>query len=311
MNIFQQIVNDLSGKNMTEEEMQALAEAHRQEVLTWLERRYPQYDISRVALPDAAFVKDAEAECAKCPGIDECSRKGMVSRMDFGSWGYPSVAMHECDQLSQRKWERSLERMMQQSMLPEPLRKCRFENFLQRDADCKRLLTAAKTASGNGQSLVLASETNGNGKTHLAAALLNRAIKNKRKGLFVSSPEMLESLRADAIRKDEAGESRTIRLLTEADVLVIDDFGKERLTASNKEFVGERLFAIVNDRYLHRDKKQLVVTTNQADPKMLAYRLGDHGKAIVSRLYEMCGSGGWVVSKSSDYRQAKMRQGAA
>ena len=311
MNIFLQIVNEMSGKNLSEGEIQALAEAHRQEVLEWLKWRYPQHDISRVFPSDAAFVRDAEAECAKCPGLDACSRKGMVPCMDFGSWGYPSVAVHECDQFTQRKWERGLERMMQQSMLPDPLRKCRFENFLQRDADCKRLLEASKEASNSGRSLILASETNGNGKTHLAAALLNRAIKSKRKGLFVSSPEMLESLRADAVRKDEAGESRTIRLLMEADVLVIDDFGKERLTASNKEFVGERLFAIVNDRYLHRDKKQLVVTTNQADPKMLAYRLGDHGKAIVSRLYEMCGSGGWVVTKSSDYRQAKMRQGAA
>lgn len=72
----------------------------------------------------------------------------------------------------------------------------------------------------------------------------------------------------------------------DAEVLVLDDLGKENTTG----FYLEQLFAIVDDRYNHM--RQTIVTT-QYKPSELIARLaekGDHdtAQAIVSRLRENC-----------------------
>lgn len=81
--------------------------------------------------------------------------------------------------------------------------------------------------------------------------------------------------------------------LKKAPFLVLDDLGAERLT----DWAAERLYLVVNHRYLHR--LQTVATTNAKGAMDLVARLGDQGQRIVSRLGEM---GTWCGITAEDYR---------
>jgi len=95
----------------------------------------------------------------------------------------------------------------------------------------------------------------GCGKTHLAAAIANYAVDLGVPTLFITVPDMLDTLRFAYGETDSSFEERfeEIRRIT---LLVLDDFGTQNATA----WAQEKLFQIINFRYINR--LPLVVTTN-------------------------------------------------
>ena len=95
----------------------------------------------------------------------------------------------------------------------------------------------------------------GCGKTHLAAAVANYAVSMGVPTLFLTVPDLLDTLRfayndADTTFEDRFDEIRNARLL------ILDDFGTQNATG----WAQEKLFQIVNYRYIN--KLPTVVTTN-------------------------------------------------
>ena len=97
----------------------------------------------------------------------------------------------------------------------------------------------------------------GSGKTHLAAAIANTAVGLGIPTLFLTVPDLLDTLRfsyedPEATFEGRFEEIRNIKLL------VLDDFGTQNATS----WAQEKLFQIINYRYINQ--LPLVVTTNLA-----------------------------------------------
>jgi DNA replication protein DnaC len=95
----------------------------------------------------------------------------------------------------------------------------------------------------------------GCGKTHLAAAIANFTVSVGVPTLFITVPDMLDTLRFAYGDPDETFESR-FEDIRSAGLLVLDDFGTQNATS----WAQEKLFQILNYRYINH--LPTVVTTN-------------------------------------------------
>lgn len=95
----------------------------------------------------------------------------------------------------------------------------------------------------------------GCGKTHLAAAVANFAVSMGVPTLFLTVPDLLDTLRFSFDSEETTFEERFDEI-RRASLLVLDDFGTQNATA----WAQEKLFQIVNYRYIN--KLPMVVTTN-------------------------------------------------
>lgn len=95
----------------------------------------------------------------------------------------------------------------------------------------------------------------GCGKTHLAAAIANFAVNNGIPTLFITVPDLLDSLRF-AYDDPETTFERRFEEIRNAGLLILDDFGTQNATP----WAQEKLFQIVNYRYIN--KLPTVITTN-------------------------------------------------
>lgn len=97
----------------------------------------------------------------------------------------------------------------------------------------------------------------GCGKTHLAAAIANFAVGVGVPTLFLTVPDLLDSLRF-AYDDPQASFEERFEEIRQAPLLVMDDFGTQNATG----WAREKLFQILNYRYVNR--LPTVITTNLA-----------------------------------------------
>jgi DNA replication protein DnaC len=136
----------------------------------------------------------------------------------------------------------------------------------------------------------------GSGKTHLAVAVMNELITRKRvPSLFVTVPELLDNLRG-AYNDPGRNLDEWMDAVKNADLLVLDDLGSERVT----EWVRERIFVIVNHRY--RETLPTIFTSN-IGPEELPAQLGER---TASRIISMCEG---VELTGADYRETTRNGG--
>jgi DNA replication protein DnaC len=95
----------------------------------------------------------------------------------------------------------------------------------------------------------------GCGKTHLAAAVANSAVAAGIPTLFLTVPDLLDTLRFTFSDQDTSFEERFDQI-RQAPLLILDDFGTQNAT----EWAREKLYQILNYRYINQ--LPLVVTTN-------------------------------------------------
>lgn len=98
----------------------------------------------------------------------------------------------------------------------------------------------------------------GCGKTHLAAAIANFAVSLGVPTLFITVPDLLDSLRF-AYGGTETSFEERFDQIRQAPLLVLDDFGTQNATS----WAQEKLFQIINYRYINR--LPTVITSNLAD----------------------------------------------
>lgn len=191
------------------------------------------------------------------------------------------------------------ERLLEASNLGERFKGRTFASFdAKRDREafdaCSKYAKAENLLELQRNSLLIAGGY-GSGKTHLAAAvtqvLTNRGISV----LFGTAIEHFDKIRDDF---EHTGLNKHVARMKSANVLVIDDLGKEKKSDWTKQV----LFDVVNYRYEH--KLPIIITTNlvSKDGKEFSALANHVEGAVYSRICEMCNI---VVTKGGDYRQGR------
>jgi DNA replication protein DnaC len=121
----------------------------------------------------------------------------------------------------------------------------------------------------------------GSGKTHLAAAVANFAVQMGVPTLFLTVPDLLDTLRFAYDNPNTTFEER-FEQIRNSELLLLDDFGTQNATG----WAQEKLFQIINYRYIN--KLPLVITTNLAldeiEPRIRS-RLQDPALVTLSKIY--------------------------
>ena len=117
----------------------------------------------------------------------------------------------------------------------------------------------------------------GNGKSHLAAALVNRVIQRGYTAVFIEVPDLFSQIKATY--GGEGSEDKIMRSLAVCNLLVLDDAGAEKPT----DWVQEKFYQIINARY--KNHLPVVITTNTKDMAGLEDIIGFRA---YDRVLEMC-----------------------
>lgn len=194
--------------------------------------------------------------------------------------------------------KREIEKLFSISNLGERFSKSTFESFLDRNGSDTAYKVAVKYVKTfkewNGESLLLWGEP-GNGKTHLAAAIVNELSKKGYIVVFQSVPELLQRIRSTFNSENKENETQIMRALLECDLLILDDIGAEKTT----EWVEEKLFNIIDGRY----RKELpTLYTSNLEPKELKNQVG---KRSYDRMVETSLT---VKNEAASYRREIAKQ---
>ncbi len=129
----------------------------------------------------------------------------------------------------------------------------------------------------------------GCGKTHLAAAIGNRALQRDIPVIFTVVPDLLDHLRSTFGPSSDVAYDERFETIRSVPLLILDDLGTENTTA----WAREKLFQIINHRYNHR--LPTIITLNR--------KLEEIEPRIVSRISDLSLHDGIVSMPAADYRQ--------
>jgi len=239
-----------------------------------LKNRTLENTINLIEQPPCSF------ETIVCPGCGE-ERKPIWSGL-INKWLRPNERCDACAEKERLKIEaeeveyqktRARERYMESSGLKARHLKMEFDSFKPKNDSQKKALETLREWKGDCG--IFISGPVGTGKTHLAVALLKKAIQNCRKAEIVTGVSLLYEIKATFDDK-RINADDVISEYSQLPLLVIDDLGAEKSTDWAKEI----LYLIIDNRY--SDMLPTIVTSNLT-PKELAEKLDDR---LVSRLME-------------------------
>ncbi len=166
-----------------------------------------------------------------------------------------------------------MERRLRFADIPEAFREMRLGTFrvdVYREPEQKKKALAAcrmvkeylgmfREAEERGMGLYLYSGTKGSGKTRMAASIANELMEaHDAQVRFAVSTEILAEIRRTFDKGSEYTQSQVLDALKMVEVLVLDDFGTEKVT----EWVADQFYHILNSRYVSR--KVTIFTSNES-----------------------------------------------
>lgn len=198
-------------------------------------------------------------------------------------------------------------RRLQDARIPPRYQRCTLDNFvLYNNEELKRAVEVARRFARGfpavNKGLLLIGPP-GIGKTHIAVSVLRDVIASTgARGLYYDTRALLRDIRSTYNPVLNAAEMDVLRPVMEAELLVLDDLGAERLT----DWVEETMSLIVNTRY--NEKRPTIFTSNYEDiPDDVNSLLVRVGFRLHSRLKEMCDL---LEYDGPDYRNLPPNAGA-
>ena len=192
------------------------------------------------------------------------------------------------------------EQMLSRARIPARYSRCDFSTFitydnekLQRAFRKAREFAAAFPVVDKG---LLFIGPPGIGKTHVAVSVLREVVLKGMRGVYYDTRSLLSTIRSTYNPVTRASEAEVLDEVMQAELLVLDDLGAERLT----DWVEETMHLIVNTRY--NEKRPTVFTTNYEDvgAEDLDSLFVRVGYRLHSRLREMCD---FLEYDGPDYRE--------
>lgn len=170
-----------------------------------------------------------------------------------------------------------IEKLKRESKINKRFKDCTFENFDVKDKIQDKALKQAKNyvqhidkAMDNGLNIIICGNSkSGTGKTRLACTITNELLDRCIPAKFICTTSMFDAIKQSFNTSEYAT----------ADILTIDDLGKERGT----DWVCEQIYAILNSRY--ETMKPTIITIEGTIDDLLA-NYGPKGNAIIGRLIE-------------------------
>jgi DNA replication protein DnaC len=198
-------------------------------------------------------------------------------------------------------WREGLtRRLFDEARIPPRYRACGFENF--RLYSNEKLVNAVNKVRRFADQFPRVEKgfcligPHGVGKTHLAVATLRATLATGNQGLFYEVSDLLRVIRNTYNPVTKTAEMDILQPLLTAQLLVLDDVGKEKTS----EWVEETMTFIVNSRYNQR--LVTLFTSNYEDTPdinvldSLRVRVGSR---MYSRMHEMCD---FIEYGGADYR---------
>jgi DNA replication protein DnaC len=207
--------------------------------------------------PQSSAAKNKQAdECPYCGGLGYVREDVPIDHPNFGQV-FPcrcQLAKIEHQRLEQLRALGNLKhlgRMVFESFVPEG-----YGLTPDKAANLRHAYEEAHRYADDPEGWLILFGGYGCGKTHLAAAIANRAVERGQPVLFIVVPDLLDHLRAtysptSPVRYDERFEE-----VRSAPLLIMDDLG----TQSSTTWATEKLFQILNYRYNAR--LPTVITSN-------------------------------------------------
>ena len=217
--------------------------------------------------------------------------------------GVPRVTRCDCVH------EKAATQRLSDARIPPRYQRCTLDSFvtyqneeLMRAVESARRFADAFPVVQKGLMLI---GPPGIGKTHIAVSVLQQVIRRTgAKGLYYDTRALLRDIRSTYNPVLHMAEMDVIRPVMEAELLVLDDLGAERLT----DWVEETMSLIVNTRY--NERRPTIFTSNYEDipdegeMNSLLVRVGFR---LHSRLKEMCE---FLEYDGPDYRGLEPNCGA-
>ena len=197
-----------------------------------------------------------DPNCPHCSGLGYVRSDHHVGHPEFGKL---LICICREEEINRR----SLNKLYEISHLSE-LKDLTFDNFepngriglgKQQAASIEYAYNQAKHFAHNLEGWLLLQGKYGSGKTHLAAAIANLVVENGIQTIFITVPDLLDTLRFSYDNIDITFEER-FEEIRNCHLLILDDFGTQNAT----EWAQEKLFQIINFRYINH--LPMVVTTN-------------------------------------------------
>lgn len=226
---------------------------------------------------------------------------GFTSRLVINA-GYAEVVYKETDESIRLKKVRSSIRKLGQDslLLDETVKKATFDNFVVNTYDEKQALEFSKNLAdyyaNGGQGNSFMSGPAGSGKSHLSMSILKQYLASgEHTALFVSYSHVIRLIK-DSFnnRESKYTQNSVMSLLTNVDLLVIDDVGSE----NTSDFSEELLTDVLDGRL------STIITTNLSSDELRgsATKKGRYNQRTASRMFRGIGKKAFNFKNISDKR---------
>ena len=227
-----------------------------------------------------------EAVCPQCEGAGYYKEAVPFGHPHFG-------VLFPCECKLREKELRRVEELDRMSNL-ELLRDKTFETFVPDVPGVRRAYLRALDYAKRPQGWLVLFGNYGVGKTHLAAAIANYALKRQMQVLFTIVPDLLDHLRSTFGPSSEIQYDERFELIRTVPLLILDDLGTENTTP----WAREKLFQIMNYRY--NDALPTVITSNRKPE--------DIDPRIFSRMSDRALCEEHIIIDANDYRRLTIQQ---